>query len=308
VWNTSAMRRTVAALAFGSLLLAACGSDDSNVDTITTEPATTEAASAPTTAPAVTDTTVTEAAALDPEVVCQGDGGEIYFGYTNESSEPVAVEEGDANRLSGVASDSNPLLTTLFVPGTVEIAFWAFPPEGSAEGVAWTLTGPDGVERTAVGGPTTDLCPDFDADELMVEVAGFTLAADGESVDVDLRVTGLDETSVCNEVLVAEPRLVAINDGSVLPTSFEPEATITLGPFAEVSGVGRSASTNVFVLVLEQCSGAGVTATSWSPDLLPYARCLTVRFDDDGALIVEELGFDGCRDLPLVGGVLIRPR
>jgi hypothetical protein len=303
------MRRTLVALVVGTLLLVSCGSDDESAATVAaTDPPTTEAAAPPTTEAAV-DTTVAEAAALIPEAVCQGDGGEIYFGYTNESSEPVVVEEGDANQLSGVASDSNPLVPTLFAPGTVEIAFWAFAPENSTDDVIWTLTGPDGVERTAAGGPMTDGCPEFDlaADGLTPEVVGSTLAADGESVDVELRVSGLDETSVCNEALVAEPRLVAINDGSVLPTAFEPEATLTLGPFVERPGFGRSAKTNVFVLVLEQCSGAGVTAASWSPDLLPYGRCLTARFDDDGALVVD-VEVSACSDLPLTGGTGIRPR
>jgi hypothetical protein len=196
-------------------------------------PPTTEAA-APTTEAAV-GTTVAEAAALVPEAVCRGVDGEVYFGYTNESTEPVVVEEGDANSLSGAAADDNPLLTTLFAPGTVEVAFWAVPPPDSGDDVVWTLTGPDGVERTAT---TTEACPqDFPAfsdAEPTLEVVGQTLAADGESADIDLQLVGLDETSVCNEAFTAEPRLVVINEGTALPTAFEPEATVTVGSVLRV--------------------------------------------------------------------------
>lgn len=312
MWNTSAMRRTIAALAFGSLLLAACGSDDSSVGTITTEPATTEpattVAAAPTTEAAV-DTTVAEAAAIVPEALCRGGYNEVYFGYTNESSEVVVVEEGIANQLSGVDPDDNPLLTTLFAPGAVEVAFWAYPTDGSGDDVVWTLTGPDGVERTAT---TTEPCPpEFLApsdDEPTVEVVGQTLAADGASADIDLRLTGVDETSVCNEAFVAEPRLVVVNDGGALPTSFEPDATVTVGPFGESVRGGLLASTRVYAFVLEQCSAAGVTASSWSPELrsLIFGTEVCARLDDAGELSVG-LTPGGC-DLPPAGGVPIRPR
>lgn len=310
------MRRTIAAVVVGALVLLGCGSDENSVDTVaptdpaTTDPATTEAATAtPATSEAVPDTTDAEAAAIVPQAVCQGNDGEIYFGYTNESSEPVVVDEGDANQLSGVAPDDNPLLTTLFAPGTVEIAFWAFSPDGSGDDVVWTLTGPDGVERTA---STTEMCPpEFlqgSGDDPTLEVTAQTLAADGESADVELRLAGIDETSVCNEAFTAEPRLLVINEGTALPTSFEPEATVTVGPFGESARGGLLANTRVYAFVLEQCSAAGVTASSWSPELrsLNYGTEVCARLDDAGELSVELTG--GLCDLGVTGGVSIRPR
>jgi hypothetical protein len=303
------MKRTLAAVVVGALLLVSCGSDESSSATVVpSEPTSTEAA-ATTTDAAVVDTTVAEAAALVPEAVCRGVDGEVYFGYTNESSEPVVVEEGDANQLSGGAPDDNPLLTTLFAPGTVEVAFWAVPPEGSGDDVVWTLTGPDGVERTAT---TTEACPqDFPAvadPEPVLEVVGQTLAADGASVDVDLRLVGLDETSVCSEGLTAEPRLVVINEGEALPTSFEPEATVTVGPFTESAAGGLLANTRVYAFVLEQCSAGDVTASSWSPELrrLNLGTEVCARLDDAGELSVELT--EGLCDLGVTGGSGIRPR
>lgn len=313
------MRKTVSAVVVGALLLVACGSDESSLDTVvpaeptTTEPTTTEAttteAAATTTDAAAVDTTVVEAAALVPEAVCRGVDGEVYFGYTNEASEPVVVDEGDANQLSGGAPDDNPLLTTLFAPGTVEVAFWAVPPEGSGDDVVWTLTGPDGVERTAT---TTEACPqDFPAiadPGPALEVVGQTLAADGASADIDLRLVGLDETSVCSEGLVAEPRLLVINEGTALPTSFEPDATVTVGPFTESAAGGLLASTRVYAFVLEQCSAGDVTASSWSPELrrLNFGTEVCARLDDAGELSVELT--EGLCDLGVTGGSGIRPR
>lgn len=294
------MRRTLSAFIVGSLLLAACGGDESSVDTVAST-------GAPTT-DAAAETTVSEVAALLPEAVCRGVDGEVYFGYTNESSEPVVVEEGDANSLSGVDADDNPLLTTLFAPGTVEVAFWAVPPPDSGNDVVWSLTGPDGVERTAT---TTEACPqDFPAlsDEATLEVVGQTLATDGGSVDVELRLIGLGEMSVCNEAFAAERRLVVVNEGTALPTSFEPAATVTVGPFSESPRGGLLASTRVYAFVLERCSTDGVTASSWSPELRRLNRGTQVcaRLDEDGELTVELS--EGLCDLGVTGGTGLRPR
>jgi hypothetical protein len=294
------MRRTLSAVVAGALLLVACGSEESSVDTSVA------ATDAPTTQASVG---TTAAAAIVPEAVCRGIDGEVYFGYTNRSSEPLVVEEGDANRLSGVAADDNPLLTTLFAPGSVEVAFWAVPPLDSGDDVVWTLTGPDGVERTAT---TTENCPDdFVAasdPEPMIEVVGQTLSADGESADIGLRLTGLAETSVCNAAFTAEPRLVVINDGTALPTSFEPESTVTVGPFGESAGGGLLASTRVYAFVLERCSAAGETASSWSPELrsLNFGTEVCARLDDAGELSVELT--PGLCDLGVTGGTGLRPR
>jgi hypothetical protein len=302
------MRRTFSAVVVGALLLVACGSEESSVDTVAaTDVPSTEAAAATTEAAA--DTTIAEAAALVPEAVCRGVDGEVYFGYTNESSEPVVVEEGDANSLSGAAADDNPLLTTLFAPGTVEVAFWAVAPPDSGDDVVWTITGPDGVERTAT---TREACPQdfpaFSEAEPTLEVVGQTLAADGESADIDLQLVGLDETSVCNEAFTAEPRLVVINEGTALPTAFEPEATVTVGSFSESARGGLLANTRVYAFVLEQCSADGVTASSWSPELrrLNLGTEVCARLDDAGELTVELS--EGLCDLGVTGGTAIRPK
>lgn len=319
LWNTPCMKRATVAIVVTCMLLLGCGSDGESAQTTPTD--STEAASAATTsaAPAAPETTGSAPAVdappapLTPEAVCVGNYGEVYFGYDNASAEPVIIAEGDANELSGVNVDDNPLLTTLFAPGKVDVAFWAYP--DSESDVVWTLTGPDGVERTASGGLTTERCAaDFlaDADDRSpaVEVVGQTIAADGQSADVELRLTGVDETSVCNEAFDAEPLFASIGDGTALPTAFEPEATVTVGPFFEAALGGQLASTTVYALIVDRCSYAGVTAEAWP--LAPAANDLTfgtvicARLDDAGALTVE-LKVSPC-DLPATGGSSIRPR
>jgi hypothetical protein len=311
-------RATVGVIVTSILLLAACGSDGEVAEVASTTSAAPAAAETvpASDAPAPTETvpaTDAPAAPLTPEAVCVGNDGEIYFGYDNASDGPVVVAEGDANLLSGVDADDNPLLTTLFAPGRVDVAFWAYP-DGESD-VVWTLTGPDGVERSATGSPTMEPCPadflaDADTRAAAVEVVGQALAADGESVEVELALTGLDGTSVCNAALEPEPLLASIGDGSALPTGFEPDATITAGPFVESAQGGLLASTTVYALVLDQCSGAGVTAASWplapALDELTFGTVICARLDDAGALTVD-LRSSPC-DLPATGGQSIRPK
>jgi hypothetical protein len=316
-------RATVALLVSSVLLLIGCGSDGENAGSTATDASVPTTSVAPETsaAPDTTDTTDTTpstdapAAALTPEAVCVGNNAEVYFGYDNASAEPIAIAEGDANQLSGVDAADNPLLTTLFAPGRVDVAFWAYPDADAGADVVWTLTGPDGIERTASGGSATEPCPDdflADADDRSpaVEVVGQTISDDGESVDVELRLTGVDETSVCNEAFTAEPLFASIGDGSALPTGYEPEATVTAGPFLDSSMGGQLATNTVYALIVDRCSGAGVTAASWP--LAPAANALTfgtvicARLDDAGELTVE-LKESPC-DLGATGGVSIRPR
>jgi hypothetical protein len=304
------------------MLLLGCGSDGESAQTTPTD--STEAAPAATTsaAPAAPETTGSAPAVdappapLTPEAVCVGNYGEVYFGYDNASAEPVIIAEGDANQLSGVNVDDNPLLTTLFAPGKVDVAFWAYPDLDSESDVVWTLTGPDGVERTASGGFTTEPCAaDFlaDADDRSpaVEAVGQTIAADGESADVELRLTGVDETSVCNEAFDAEPLFASIGDGTALPTAFEPEATVTVGPFFEDGAGGQRAEATVYALIVDRCSYEGVTAEAWplapGANELTYGTVICARLDDAGALTVEvKVSFCGLP--PTTGGQSIRPR
>jgi len=319
------MRKTVLIGVACSLLLLGCGSDAQTGETGATSAPVDSVATpvdsvATSVATPVDSLAATDAGtALTPVAFCAGNEGEIYFGYDNESSEVVVVAEGDANRLSGAVPDDNPLLTTLFAPGAVDVAFWAYPDDPDGDDVVWSLTGSDGVERTASGGEaTTPGCPaefaTIDDDRTpAIEVVGQTLSADGESVEVQLRLVGVDGTSVCNAAFDPEPVLASIGDGSALPTGFDPDATVTAGPLS-VSTVstdgGQVASTVVYALVVDQCSGAGVTAASWSPapamsGLISGTTFVCARLDDAGELTVELL--PSC-DLPLTGGSSLRPR
>jgi hypothetical protein len=312
------MKRTTVGLLVTSLLLLGCGSDAEDAQTRSTNLP--DATSAPTTsaAPETTEsapTTDAPAAPLTPEAICVGNDGDIYFGYDNASAEPVIIPEGDANQLSGVDTEDNPLLTTLFAPGKVDAAFWAYTDGGSD--VVWTLTGPDGVERTASGGSASEPCAadflaDLDDRSPAVELVGQTLSADGQFADVELRLVGIDETSVCNDAFEAEPLFASIGAGPALPTAFEPDATVTVGPLVDSTLGGRRASIRVDSPIVDRCSYADVTAEAWPIALAPEVNRLTfgtyicAGLDDAGALTVE-LQESPC-GLPATGGVSIRPK
>ncbi len=305
------MRQLIVVVGCLSLLAVGCGDDD---ETSATTPATTPATTAESPPPSAPGST---AAALVPEVICMGSDGEVYFAYDNESGDVVVVPGGDANSLTAGTVDDNPLLTTLFAPGRVDPAFWAFP--AGADPLVWTLVGPDGVERTATN-DSLGACPPGYPGELVddprtpaLEIVRQKLSADGTSVEVQLELVGVPETSVCNPAFESEPVLVSIGDATSLPTAYEPTATVVAGPFEDAPSGGQYAPIRVYPLVVDQCSSEGVTVQSWSAademrrlTIVPTAPTYCARVDDSGTLTVTM--YDACEGLPGTGGSSIRPK
>ena len=324
------MKRAWLVIVSLSLFAAACGSDTVQQSTATTGAVgSSVAAAVATTVDSVATTTVvatttgTEAPditagtlplPLVPEAVCTGPFGEVYFAYDNQATSPVVVPDGAGNLLTGAADDDNPLRTTLFAPGRVEAAFWAF--RVQATPLVWTLTGPDGVQRVATADDSLPLCapgyPENTVDDPRtpaLEITGTQLSAAGDSVEIQLELTGVPDTSVCNAAFRAEPVLVSIGDGSALPTTALRTASVTVPLYPEVNGPGKTGSAFVVPLVVDRCSGAGVTVSSWSAasalSKLAFGTSVCVGVDPAG--VVTALPSQSPCGLPATGGSSIRP-
>jgi len=144
--------------------------------------------------------------ALIPEV-CFGSAG-AFFGYDNQSTVPVVVPEGPLNQLDGGVADDNPMRTTLFAVGRTTAAFWVVPEGLDSESIApvvWTITGPDGEERSATFDDATPPCDTellepnaLDPRLADLEGSNASVSADGTSVTLTATVVGVPELSVCN--------------------------------------------------------------------------------------------------------------
>lgn len=255
--------------------------------------------------------------AIIPEAECYSDNdGGIYFGYTNDNPMPVVIPANDGNHLSGDNPDDNPMLTTLFAPGHVAHAFWAY--FGSNDPLEWSLTGPDGVTRTA----SVSSLDEFPVCESVITTPGDsrqpvldgtgTLSDDGLSVTFDVTLTGVPTTSVCNSAFQAEPALVGLGDGSALPTGYETTRTTTVAlhePAGAPTNVAMLAALPVVALVVDQCSYDGTTVTSWpastAVSTLSFVTYFCAFLDDQGTLTTGQATY--CEGPPQTGGSPARP-
>jgi hypothetical protein len=304
------MRQTLVAVGCVSLLVVGCAGDDESV-------ATTTAAASPTAASPAPSAQGSVGAALVPEAVCVGDNDEVFFAYDNASSDVVVVAEGDANSLTAGAADDNPLMTTLFAPGRVDPAFWAFP--AGEDPLVWTLVGPDGVERMAAADDSLGACPPGYPDDAVddprrpeLEIFAYEISPDRTQVEVFLELSGVPETSVCNPAFEPGPVLVSIGDGTEAPTRYAPRTSVVLGPFTKSPQSGDMVAPGyLHPLVVDQCSAAGVTMRTWSAaealrrlTFVSSTPAVCARLDDAGDLTVSL--YESCDGPPTTGGS-IRP-
>jgi len=309
-------RQRFVVLALVALLGAACSDGEGtsatsvSVETSAAEPASTSAA------PVIVETTpdtgaAASAAALVPEV-CWGPRG-AYFGFDNQSAAPVVVPEGTGNRLDGGPADDNPLRTTLFSPGRTAFAFWVIATEPPP--IVWTLTGPDGVERSATADETTPQCAGgvgepSDADPRLagLEVSDEAITPAGDSVSLTVTVTGVPDLSICNSAFTAEQVGISL-DAATLPTRPDGTRSFTLPLRPANSRPSQLASVQIVANVVDRCSFEGLTVSSW-PITQPFTTLgmgidVCAWVDESGVLSVELT--PGLCDMGVTGGTRNRP-
>lgn len=278
------------------------------------------------------ESAASEVGALVPEVLCVTSGldgfdeANVFFAVDNQSSTPVVVADPAANLLAGVGSPGdnvdNPLVPTVFGLGRTSPAFSAV---SRSDSVSWSLTGPDGVTRTATA--TIDSPPCYDDDgNLLVGIS--TIGDDREYLlnyaiessegtpptAVSVTATPVDVTTLtsrCGVGLEALPTETWYLVNTELQPIGEP-LQLQMGP-PLVPGVRATlvASAYVDYVVVDRCAFDGVESRQWpmgpnytefgNSDLSPEV-CVTydgteLRLDD----------FTPCPGLPLTGGSRVRP-
>ena len=328
------MKRAALLITCLALVVASCGDDEDSspsdsvvateapaatdapaateAPTTTEAPATTEAPTA-TEAPAATEVPAAAAPApIVPEVVCTGGSvgsDDVYFRYTNEAAEAVAVDEADSF-LTGANEFDEPYVPFLFAPGEVSLAFYAVS-DDFTQPVTWTVVGPDGTTRTAAVDETTPECTaellgTSDTRTPTLEVSSVTPTDDGSSVTIVVDLLGVPETSVCANGLEAEPVSITMDDGNGGNIVEGTTSTWTSEVFPTPDGTGERARFLIGVLAVDQCSGAGVTQSSWPIgedfEAMIQGVCVTVEGDE-----VDVSTNSTCSDIPATGGGRVRP-
>jgi hypothetical protein len=266
------MHRRFLLLGSLALLAVSCGGSNDD-DPVATDPPAADAPAATepaTTEPATTESSeppATETAALIPEVVCVM-GSDVHFAYDNQGSAPVVVD-GDDNQLSGDDDEyDEPYVPTVFAPGRVSPVFVAAAFNVATE-VEWALTGPDGTTRTAAPDADTPECTDDllepttpDPRTPALEVVGITLDPAGDEVTVELELTGVPPTSVCNEAFDPDPAVIELRDGFGDASTEGTTATFT-APVTDFPPIGRVGDFRVVAAVTDRCSFDGTTFSAW---------------------------------------------
>ena len=334
-------RRVLAVLLTGAAL-AACGSDSARTtesepggssvvstalpavtqpsQVVATEPAT------PTTEPAP-ESAASEVGALVPEVLCVTSGldgfdeANVFFAVDNQSSTPVVVADPAANLLAGVGSPGdnvdNPLVPTVFGLGRTSPAFSAV---SRSDSVSWSLTGPDGVTRTATATIDSPVCSDDvlkssigDDREYLLNVA-IESSEGTPPTEVSVTATPVDVTTLtsrCGAGLEALPTETWYLVNTELQSIDEPLQLQMEPPLVPGVRATLVASAYVDYVVVDRCAFDGVESRQWPmgpnytefgySDLSPEV-CVTydgteLRLDD----------FTPCPGLPLTGGSRVRP-
>jgi hypothetical protein len=312
------MRRALIVLTCLSVVAASCGGDDGTTtdstgaettsSVVATDPPATDP---PATDPPATDPAATTAAAIVPEVVCRVRDGDVVFAYTNESATPVVLDADSSTVENGQLRDAE-FITVVFAPGRVSPAFWMSPRRAGRDAPrpAWTVTGPDGVSRTAAADANTPRCtdellaPTTGDDRTPEMVASEPEASGADTVEVTFSVTGVPETSVCPAGLEPEPVSFTWDDGS---TDIELTLTATFGVFTTVDGLD-AATTAARVTVLDICGFEGNTQAIWPgrefESLYDGEGVCAVRQDDGGVAFATEAQ---CPGVAPTGGGRSRP-
>jgi hypothetical protein len=307
------MRRCAPLVLCLALVAAACSDSDDSSDT-TAAPDTTTVVE--TTEPAPETTSEPEATAepvsITPEVLCQGEFDEFrtYFAYVSDSADAVAVPA-DQSVLDGLSDGDNPFVPTLFAPGRVSPAFFAY----GGDELSWTIVSPDGSTQTASPAADTPECtdelltpttPDPRTPEL--EVTSSTLAADGGSVTIELTLSGVPELSVCHPAFTSEPVAVVLEEKLSGTRTEGTTATFTADIADDTASSVPTAKFFIQTSVVDRCTADGTTQNSWpSGGFEDLWQCLQVRATVADGDVTVGSNTGNCFDLPATGGAKSRP-
>jgi hypothetical protein len=265
-WGGVSARRLLAWSTALALLVAACGDSESD----SAEPAATTAPTTATTTPP-TASTAPAVAPITPEVLCVDPmWNDVAFAYVNDADVAVVLEDAASSVSDGEEADLA-FVPIVFAPGRVSPAFWITP--AVDDGVtfpAWTVTGPDGVARTAAADDATPTCTDEllvsttpDSRQPKFEFRDAVVSADGSFVTFVSDLAGVPATSVCPAGLEPQPVSVVIDDGDGQSSVDGVTATWVVELAPGSTGVVRARYQSVAALVLDQCSADGATQQVW---------------------------------------------
>jgi hypothetical protein len=338
--------RRVLAVLLTCAVLAACGSDSSGatestagtasivatVPATTAEPTTEVPVAEPVTTETVVATTEPTVAPrvvgpLVPEVLCvtgldrEALTGDVYFSVDNQSSDPVVVADPARNVLAGAmnaaAGGDNPLVPTVFGVGRTSPAFLAV---AGSDSVSWSLTGPDGVTRTATATLDSPFCDVGSTDSSIGDDRQYSLTYEIISwtgtppTDVTILIAPTDPSTTmsrCGAGLEALPsRTGLLVNGEILPID-EP---LPLPVYTSFPSIGERIQTRVPVeyIVVDRCAYDGVESRQWPMGDVPadfgYGQLVGLSFcavlDGDEVL---QAPFDDCIWVLPTGGSRVRP-
>jgi hypothetical protein len=211
----------------------------------------------------------------------------------------------------------NPLVPTVFGLGRTSPAFSAV---SRSDSVSWSLTGPDGVTRSAtatIDSPTCteDLLQSSIGDDRDFSLEfGIVSAAGTPPTDLRLLIAPTDPSTIrsrCGaglEALPAQTRYLVNGELRPVGEPLELQMEPPLVPDARVTHV---ASAYVDYVVVDRCAFDGVESQQWpmgpnytefgyfdlSPDVCVTYDGTELRLDD----------FTPCPGLPVTGGSRVRP-
>ena len=287
----------------------------------------TQPMTAESTAPTVSDV---ELPVVTPDYVCTTDnesGFLQFFGYTNDGIDPVVVESGNDNNLSGGNPDDNPLVPVVFAPGEVFPAFWTVTYFDDPLPM-WSLTGPDGTTRVASPEPEVECDEEafsrIEADPRVPVIDVSFERVDDTSVAITAQVIDLPELSVCPPGLQPERVQVRLETSSGLLQEGEfefstEEVSNLVQVDVELLQVDKTsrAFAAFSALITDVCSFDEVETSSWAvssffpsdPDGIGIAFERDYCVDAPGGPSAEPLalivsGWPNCSPLERVDGVL----
>ena len=246
--------------------------------------------------------------------MCINFNAATYFGYRNEADQVVSVDPA-SSAVAGAEPDDEAYVPTLFAPGRVSPAFYVFAVDPEIP-VSWTITGTDGVGRTATSDPQVPECTDEllqptvpDERTPSIEIGAPQLSADGSTVTIETTAVGVPRLSVCADGLTAEPASVRMDDGNGGSTTAGNVSQWTADVLTFQPEGRRVATFIVSALVVDRCSGADVTQSSWPNGAFDDMRngltiCATVT---NTTVSIDSFYGGLCGGLAPTGGARIRP-